>query len=100
MVSNKCTNSVRKIGNMHPSFLSGINIKRGTDYDEFLSHEKINALLKRNSAAALMHYNCLEWKPTNVFERLEEKETLCHHVSGHLPEMYLPSWCQEHVQKA
>lgn len=78
-------NSARKISNMHPSPLSWNHHQRGTDYDECLSDEISNALLKGNNAAALMHYNCLEWKPTNVFERLEEKETVYHHVPGHLP---------------
>ena len=57
--------------------------------------------LKGNNAAALMHYNCLELKPTNAFERLEEKETLCHHVPGHLPQMHFKAVStREHVQGA
>ena len=48
-----------------------------------------------------MHYNCLELKPTNAFERLEEKETLCHHVPGHLPQMHFKAVStREHVQGA
>ena len=69
-------NSTRKISNMHPSPLSRVTIKGVRDYNEFLNHEISNACLKGNNATALMHYNCLEWKPTNVSERIEEKETL------------------------